>query len=145
MQRKSFQSMSCPIARSLEKVGEWWSILILRDARRGRTRFDEFQKSLGIGSNTLTRRLNWLVAQGLLERRECRDHPQRREYVLTASGRDFQAVLDAFIAWGNLHAPQAEAAARDGAAASPNRSAGRPRIAVTPDHSPRKDHPPAKR
>jgi DNA-binding HxlR family transcriptional regulator len=96
--------MSCPIARSLEKVGEWWSILILRDAWLGKTRFDELQKSLGIGSNTLTRRLNWLVAQGLLERRACDGHSTRHEYVLTVSGLDFQSVLEAFIAWGNRHA-----------------------------------------
>ena len=54
MQRKSFETMACPIARSLEKVGEWWSMLILRDVGRGMTRFDELQQSLGIGSNTLT-------------------------------------------------------------------------------------------
>ena len=61
MQRKSFGSMTCPIARSLERVGEWWSILILRDAFRGLTRFDQFQKSLDIAPNMLTRRLNALV------------------------------------------------------------------------------------
>ena len=63
MQRKSFDNMRCPIARSLERVGEWWSILILRDAFHGLTRFDQFQKSLGIAPNMLTRRLNaahWL-------------------------------------------------------------------------------------
>ena len=69
MQRKSFGSMTCPIARSLERVGEWWSILILRDAFRGLTRFDQFQKSLDIAPNMLTRRLNALVECGLLERR----------------------------------------------------------------------------
>ena len=61
MQRKSFEEMTCPIARSLERVGEWWSILILRDAFRGLTRFDQFQKSLDIAPNMLTRRLNALV------------------------------------------------------------------------------------
>ena len=69
MQRKSFGSMTCPIARSLERVGEWWSILILRDAFHGLTRFDQFQKSLDIAPNMLTRRLNALVEAGLLERR----------------------------------------------------------------------------
>jgi hypothetical protein len=58
MQRKSFGDMPCPIARSLERVGEWWSMLILRDAFYGLTRFDEFQKSLDIAPNILTRRLN---------------------------------------------------------------------------------------
>ena len=65
MQHKSFAGMACPVARSLERVGEWWSILILRDALHGMTRFDQFQKSLGIAPNMLTRRLNALVAAGL--------------------------------------------------------------------------------
>src|SRR5947208_13816856 len=69
MQRKSFGKMPCPIARSLERVGEWWSILIIRDALHGFTRFDEFQKSLNIAPNMLPRRLSALVDAGLLERR----------------------------------------------------------------------------
>ena len=69
MQHKSFGNMACPIARSLERVGEWWSMLILRDAFQGLTRFDEFQKSLDIAPNMLTRRLKALVEAGLLERR----------------------------------------------------------------------------
>jgi DNA-binding HxlR family transcriptional regulator len=103
MQRTSFGNMTCPIARSLERVGEWWSILILRDALRGTTRFDEFQKSLGIAPNMLTRRLNALVDSGLLERRRYNAHPPRYEYVLTARGRDFRSVLIAILAWGNRH------------------------------------------
>ena len=90
MQRKSFGSMTCPIARSLERVGEWWSILILRDAFRGLTRFDQFQKSLDIAPNMLTRRLNALVECGLLERRIYSERPPRHEYVLTERGRDFR-------------------------------------------------------
>ena len=103
MQRKSFGSMACPVARSLERVGEWWSILILRDALRGTTRFDQFQKSLGIAPNMLTRRLNALVAAGLLERRRYSEHPPRDEYVLTARGRDFRMVTVALLTWGNRH------------------------------------------
>src|SRR5260221_10757822 len=95
--------MRCPIARSLERVGEWWSILILRDAIRGRTRFDEFQANLGIAPNILTRRLAALVDDGLLERRRYREHPPRDEYVLTARGRDFWPVLVTLLAWGNKH------------------------------------------
>ena len=68
MQHKSFRSMPCPIARSLERVGEWWSMLIMRDALFGLRRFDEFQNSLGIAPNMLARRLNALVEAGLLER-----------------------------------------------------------------------------
>src|SRR6266581_4837480 len=95
--------MQCPIARSLERVGEWWSILILRDALHGLTRFDEFQKSLGIAPNMLARRLNALVEAGLLERRRYCEHPPRDEYVPTARGRDFRSVLVSLLAWGNKH------------------------------------------
>ena len=103
MQRKSFSDMQCPIARSLERVGEWWSILILRDAFQGLTQFDQFQKSLGIAPNMLTRRLNSLVEVGLLERRRYSERPPRDEYVLTERGRDFRPVLWALLAWGNKH------------------------------------------
>src|SRR5882672_9356551 len=103
MQRKSYGNMQCPIARSLERVGEWWSILILRDALHGLTRFDEFQQSLGIAPNMLTRRLNGLVDAGLLERQRYSERPPRDEYVPTARGRDFAPVLIALLAWGNRH------------------------------------------
>ena len=103
MQRKSFSAMQCPIARSLERVGEWWSILILRDAFHGLTQFDQFQKSLGIAPNMLARRLNALVENGLLERRRYSERPPRDEYVLTERGRDFRPVLWALLAWGNKH------------------------------------------
>jgi DNA-binding HxlR family transcriptional regulator len=134
MQRTSFDNMTCPIARSLERVGEWWSILILRDALRGTTRFDEFQKSLGIAPNMLTRRLNALVNAGLLERRPYCEHPPRYEYVLTPRGRDFRPVLIALLAWGNRHfAPEGASVqlvdARTGKPAEPilvDRVTGRP-------------------
>ena len=103
MQRKSFRNMQCPIARSLERVGEWWSILILRDAFLGLRRFDEFQNSLGIAPNMLARRLKKLVDSGLLERRRYSDRPPRYEYVPTERGRDFRPVLWALLAWGNRH------------------------------------------
>src|ERR1700675_432015 len=92
MKRKSFEAMHCPIARGLEHVGEWWNILILRDAYYGLSRFDEFQKSLGITPTTLTRRLNDLVEGGLLERRLYSEKPPRYDYVLTQRGRDFRPV-----------------------------------------------------
>jgi DNA-binding HxlR family transcriptional regulator len=103
MQRKSFAEMPCPIARSLERVGEWWSILILRDAFAGTTRFDDFQKSLGIAPNMLTRRLAALVDAGMLERRRYSEHPPRDEYVLTGRGRDFRPVLVELVAFGRKH------------------------------------------
>jgi DNA-binding HxlR family transcriptional regulator len=103
MQHKSFGDMQCPIARTLERVGEWWSILILREAFQGRTRFDQFEKNLGIAPNMLARRLNALVTGGLLERRRYNEHPPRYEYVLTERGRDFRPVLWGLLAWGNKH------------------------------------------
>ncbi|MNK04325.1 putative HTH-type transcriptional regulator YybR [compost metagenome] len=103
MERKSFGDMQCPIARSLERVGEWWSILIMRDAFYGLTRFDEFQKSLGIAPNMLTRRLKGLVESGLMERREYSSRPVRHEYVLTDAGREFRPVVLSLLVWGNKH------------------------------------------
>ena len=103
MQHKSFGGMQCPVARTLERVGDWWTILILRDAFQGRTRFDEFQKSLEIAPNILSRRLGSLVEDGLLKRRRYTDHPPRYEYVLTERGKDFRSVLLAMLAWGNRH------------------------------------------
>ena len=103
MQRKRFNTMTCPIARGLDRVGEWWSILILRDAFAGLKRFDEFANSLGIAPGMLTRRLNALVEGGLLERHRYSEKPPRDEYVLTQRGRDFRPVLLAMMAWGNRH------------------------------------------
>lgn len=103
MRRKSFKAMECPIARSLERVGEWWTMLILRDAAGGVTRFDAFQASLNIAPNMLTRRLNALVEDGLLERRLYKERPRRHEYVLTGRGRDFFPVLLALLDYGNRH------------------------------------------
>src|ERR1017187_9581750 len=103
MRHTSFQGQACPIARSLDRVGEWWSILILRDASKGATRFEQFQKSLDIAPNTLTRRLNALVEAGLLERHRYSERPPRDEYRLTEAGRDFRPGLWALLAWGNKH------------------------------------------
>jgi len=134
MHHKSFGDMQCPIARSLQRVGEWWSMLILRDASLGLTRFDQFQQSLGIAPNMLTRRLNSLVEAGLLERRRYSEHPPRHEYVLTEAGWDFRPVLWSFVAWGNKHfAPEGPSVvivdAKTGAEADPvlvDRNTGRP-------------------
>jgi DNA-binding HxlR family transcriptional regulator len=103
MRRKSFETLQCPVARSLERVGQWWSILILRDAFLGATRFDQFQKSLGIAPNILTRRLVALVEAGMFEKHRYSEHPPRDEYRLTERGRDFRSVLWALLAWGNNH------------------------------------------
>ena len=128
MRRKSLGNMKCPIARSLERVGEWWSILILRDAAHGLTRFDQFEESLGIAPNILARRLKALVEAGLLERRRYSDKPPRDEYVLSEAGRDFRPVLWALLAWGNRHfAPEGKSVviidSKTGAEAEPVRIA----------------------
>lgn len=93
----------CPIARSLAVVGDAWSLLILRDALSGLTRFDQFRKSLGIAPTILTRRLATLTDEGLLEKRRYSEHPPREEYVLTTAGRDLLPVLFIIGAWGRKH------------------------------------------
>ena len=136
MQRKSFGDMRCPIARSLDQVGEWWSILILRDAFTGLTRFDEFQKNLKIAPNILARRLATLVDAEMLERRRYSERPPRDEYLLTDRGRDFHTVILALMAFGNRHfAPEGESLlvvdAATGVTADPvlvDRRTGRPLI-----------------
>jgi DNA-binding HxlR family transcriptional regulator len=94
---------TCPIGRGAARVPDLWSIMILRDAGLGRTRFDDFRKSLGIAPNILTRRLAALVEDGLLEKRRYSQRPPRDEYVLTARGRDYLPVLQALGAWGRAH------------------------------------------
>jgi DNA-binding HxlR family transcriptional regulator len=129
--------MQCPVARSLERVGEWWSIPIIRDALQGLTRFEEFQKSLGIAPNMLARRLNGLVEAGILERRRYNERPPRDEYLLTERGRDFRPVLLALLTWGNKHfAPEGASVllvdAKTGAIAVPtmvDQTSGRPLLA----------------
>src|ERR1700681_2808054 len=134
MRHNSFDRMPCPIARSLERVGERWRMLMLRDALHGLKRVDEFHKSLGIAPNMLTRRLNALVEAGMLERRRYSEHPPRDEYLPTARGRDFRPVLLSLLAWGNRHfAPEGASVrlldAAAGAVADPilvDRVTGRP-------------------
>jgi DNA-binding HxlR family transcriptional regulator len=93
----------CPVGRGLARAGDAWSMLILRDAGLGRTRFDDFQKSLGIAPNILTRRLAALVDAGMLERRRYNERPPRDEYVLTEAGRDYLPVLQALGGWARKH------------------------------------------
>lgn len=101
VQRKSFSRMPCPIARSLEEVGEAWSFLILRDVFIGVRRFHDLEQRLGISASTLTRRLSQLCRHGLLEARAYAGKPKRYEYVLTRKGEDLLDVLLALGAWGN--------------------------------------------
>ena len=104
MQPRLIPLAECPCARAVEAVGEWWSILILRDALlRGLTRFDEFERSLGIAPNMLARRLKHLTEAGLFERRLYSERPKRYEYVLTEKGRDVFPVVVALIGFANRH------------------------------------------
>ena len=103
MDTEKFSAGPCPVARALLKVGDAWSMMILRDAGYGATRFDQFRMSLGIAPNILTRRLAALTEHGLLEKRRYSERPPRDEYVLTEKGRDFLPILAAIGAWGSRH------------------------------------------
>src|SRR5258708_38495677 len=103
MDTEKISAGACPIGRGLAKVGDTWSMLILRDAGLGLTRFDQFRTSLGIAPNILTRRLKALTDSGLLEKRPYSEHPPREEYLITEAGRDFLPVLQAIGAWGRRH------------------------------------------
>ena len=93
--------MSCSVARSLEVIGEWWTLLIVRDALFGVTRFEEFQARLGIARNVLAKRLDTLVEHGVLERRPYDDARGRFDYVLTDKGRALWPVLVTIRQWGD--------------------------------------------
>jgi DNA-binding HxlR family transcriptional regulator len=99
MKRKRFGDMSCPIARTLDVVGEWWTLLIIRDALLGARRFEEFRRS-GIADNILSARLDLLVRENILERRQYQEHPPRYEYALTEKGYDLLPVVIALGKWG---------------------------------------------
>jgi DNA-binding HxlR family transcriptional regulator len=101
MQRSSFREMNCSIGQSLEVIGEWWSLLIIRDAFLGVTRFDDFSERLGIARNVLNQRLSHLVDEGVFERVAYNDHPPRYDYVLTEQGRDLWPVVVALRQWGD--------------------------------------------
>src|SRR6201985_717027 len=99
VKRTSLQHADCPIARSLDAIGAWWSLLISRDALLGRRRFGEFQKSLGLAKNILTVRLRALVEDGILSTAPASDGSAYQEYVLTPKGRGILPVLVALRQW----------------------------------------------
>lgn len=103
MRRTSMDKADCPIARSLDVIGDWWSLLIVRDALTGSRRFGEFQKSLGLAKNILATRLKTLVAQGILDTAPASDGSAYREYVLTEKGRALFPVLVALREWGETY------------------------------------------
>ena len=99
MRRTSFEAAECPIARSLDAIGDWWSLLIIRDAFLGKRRFGEFQKSLGAARNILTARLRALVDDGILTPAPASDGSAYHDYVLTPKGRGVFPVLVALRQW----------------------------------------------
>lgn len=99
VKRTSLARAECPIARALDVIGDWWSLLIIRDAVLGSRRFGEFQKSLGLARNILTTRLRTLVERGILETAPAADGSAYQEYVLTAKGRGIFPILVALRQW----------------------------------------------
>ena len=99
--KTDFSRMDCPIARTLDLVGECWSLLIIRDVLQGKHRFDELQVSLGIATNMLTTRLKRLSDAGILRRTAYQRHPLRYEYDLTEKGRALGPVLLSLRQWGD--------------------------------------------
>lgn len=101
----SFAHMNCPIAQTLELVGERWTLLILRNAFCGMSRFDQFQQHLGIGSNILANRLRSLTGDGILTRSAAPDDGRAFEYRLTEKGAALFPILIAITEWGERHVP----------------------------------------
>ena len=105
MLQRDYPEQVCSIARSLEVVGERWTLLILRDAVLGLTRFEDFQESLGIASNVLTNRLKLLCDEGVLERVPDPERPGRPKYVITDKGRELAPALIVLMKWGDRYYP----------------------------------------
>jgi DNA-binding HxlR family transcriptional regulator len=104
VKRKNLSEDRCPVARSLDIIGDWWALLIVRDALAGVTRFNDFGRSLGAAKNSLSTRLKALVEQGILEIRPASDGSAYQEYVLTPKGRALAPVLISLAQWGSEHA-----------------------------------------
>lgn len=107
------QGQPCPVAGSLQLIGEWWTVLIVRDALRGMTRFEQFRRNLDISPAILSRRLQAMVDAGLMQRRRYREHPPRDEYVLTEAGRALQPVIAALRGWGRLYLARRAGASKE--------------------------------
>jgi DNA-binding HxlR family transcriptional regulator len=120
--RRDYEGQNCSIARTLEEVGDRWTLLIVRDVSLGRHRFDQLLDSLGVASNVLTDRLTRLVDEGILERTQYSDRPPRFEYHLTRKGRDLGIPLLALMQWGDRYLsetpPRVARRRSDGAAVS---------------------------
>ena len=104
MLKNDYADQNCSIARSLELVGERWTILVLRDVFLGRRRFDQIQQSLGVARNVLAARLDRLVAEEILEKVPYQERPLRHEYRLTPKGVDLWPVTVELLRWGDRYA-----------------------------------------
>jgi DNA-binding HxlR family transcriptional regulator len=105
VRRTSFEDVNCSIAQCLEVVGDWWTMLVVRDVFLGVTRFDDIQERLGISRNVLHQRLSALVDHGVLHKVPYQQHPERFDYRLTEKGRDLWLVLTAMRQWGDRWYP----------------------------------------
>src|SRR6202051_1859054 len=103
MRHKSFKANLCPVARSLDTICEWWSLLIVRDSITGIRRFSDFQKNLGLAKNVLSTRLKKLVACGILKQVPASDGSAYREYALTEKGWELFPVIVALGQWGGSY------------------------------------------
>jgi DNA-binding HxlR family transcriptional regulator len=103
--RTSFASMHCSVAQALARIGDAWTLLILRDAFNGLRRFDELQRELGIATNVLADRLRRLTRSGILTRQRCAGDLRRVEYRLSRKGRDLHVLLVALAQWGERWVP----------------------------------------
>jgi DNA-binding HxlR family transcriptional regulator len=103
---RTYDNQVCSVARTLEAIGDRWTMLVVRDAFLGVRRFEDFQRDLGIARNVLTDRLARLVEEGILEKRRYQERPERFEYRLTEKGVDLWPVLVSLMKWGDRHAPE---------------------------------------
>jgi len=101
MSRRRFNKMNCAVAQALDQIGDWWTLLIVREAFYGKTSFSAFQRNLGIARNILANRLAHLVRKGILARRRVRPGVDRHSYHLTAKGRDLLPLLITLMQWGD--------------------------------------------
>ncbi len=100
---RKYDNQLCSIARTLEVIGDRWTLLVIRDAFLGLHRFEDFQKSLGVARNVLTDRLNRLVDEGILRRRRYQERPERFEYRLTRKGVDLWPMIMTTLKWGDRY------------------------------------------
>ncbi len=105
---RTYDSQVCSVARTLEAIGDRWTMLVIRDAFLGVRRFEDFQRDLGVARNVLADRLGRLVDEGILVRELYQERPERHDYRLTDKGRDLWPVLVTLMKWGDRHAPAAE-------------------------------------